>query len=136
MIGGLSNGMSAVARTLTSGKTITLDAGHHREGLELVIPAMDGVISGTVVDSSGVPVEDVLATAWLQYTRGEMSPAMAMMPREPPALTDHGGQFRLRGLPPGHYTVRVYRQDGEGVNVIDVEPGVNKTITLPPAVAP
>lgn len=63
------------------------------------------VISGTVTDAEGEPVDQATVYAMQRvYRRGRME----LQPRRPIQTNDRG-EFRLRDLPPGRYYVTAYK---------------------------
>ncbi len=103
----------------------------------LVIESRAGVIAGTVRDDQGRAVAD----AWVLAARepgagGGMGGAMATRwtwssdRQDPPVVTDVDGRFALRGLAPGAYTLRAFRQGGGEVTAEHVEVGATVALVI------
>ena len=94
---------------------IALREGQRRTGADLVLPGL-GIISGTIVDESGEPVEGVQVWAF-QLRRGEARVTAQMAPNVLPRATDDRGQYRMIGVEPGSYLIaamgREHVSDGD-----------------------
>ena len=94
---------------------ITLREGQRRTGADLVLPGL-GIISGTIVDEYGEPIEGVQVWAF-QLRRGEARVTAHMASNVLPRATDDRGQYRLIGVEPGTYLIaamgREHVSDGD-----------------------
>lgn len=88
-----------------SGPIVTVSRGERRTGVDITLPR-GGVITGTVRDDVGEPVEGIAVQAWQsRWTAGGR-----MFARAPGVFvrrTDDRGRYRLFGLAPGAYYIAV-----------------------------
>ena len=105
---------------------IALREGQRRTGADLVLPGL-GIISGTIVDEYGEPVEGVQVWAF-QLRRGEARVAAQMAPNVLPRATDDRGQYRMIGVEPGSYLIaamgREHVSDGDAQRARGYSPRV------------
>ncbi len=87
--------------------TIAIAADQHVNGIRVVLQR-GGVISGTVADSSGAPIDRATVTA-IEHNRGLVPSAKQPLVT---AQTDDAGVYRLYGLAPGGYLIRVSQTVG------------------------
>ena len=86
---------------------ITLREGQRRAGADIVMPRLS-MVSGTIVDEYGEPVEGVPIWAFqLRRSEGRTTAYSTTTAR----LTDDRGQYRLTGLEPGTYLVAAMGRD-------------------------
>lgn len=90
-------------------------------------------IAGRVVDSEGVPLEDVWVEARAEQDMGESQRAMAgMRPGTGAALTDQDGRFRLEGLSPGAvFSLNAHQPYGSAVHQQGVLADQSVELVLP-----
>ncbi|HFE44243.1 MAG TPA: carboxypeptidase regulatory-like domain-containing protein [Nannocystis exedens] len=95
------------------GRTIDVRPGHE-ETIELRLDGEFGEIRGTVLMSSGEPVSDAFIEAYRESADGLAASSSRHWgsPFEIPLMTDADGEFVLRQLLPGKYTLRAYRKGG------------------------
>lgn len=107
--------------------------------VQLVVENQDGEIHGRVVDESGVPVTDAFIHPQRESESaasppGVGMPAMMASASGPgglsssPALTDPEGEFTVRNLSQGTYTL--YAQRNGGGEAVAEHVGVGQTVTL------
>lgn len=90
---------------------VRLAAGEDNGGLDVVLDAGGHMLSGTVSDIGGGPVEGALVRAM----RMDDSSILALFDKAPfPAMTDDEGHYAL-SLPEGMYAVSVYHADYQDV---------------------
>jgi hypothetical protein len=82
--------------------SITLRAGEERERVDFVLSRL-GIITGTVVDEHGEPLEGIRMFAFNTRRFGLRYLVPPSYPGEP--ITDDQGRYRLLGLQPGRYLV-------------------------------
>ena len=92
---------------------IALREGQRRTGTDIVLPS-PSIISGTIVDEYGEPIEGIPVWAFqLRHNEGRFMAVSTASPR----ATDDRGQYRLIGLEPGAYLVaamgREHVSDGD-----------------------
>jgi hypothetical protein len=96
-----------------AGTPISVMAGQTLAGLTLTLPR-GGVISGTLVDHTGMPAVGVQVRAMLYRTQpnGARTPVPAGTSAND--RTDDRGAYRLYGLPPGDYLIVANPQTNDG----------------------
>jgi RNA polymerase sigma factor (sigma-70 family) len=84
---------------------LILGSNEQREGIDLVMPANDGVIAGVAVDDEGQPVADAAILYGLTTARlwGVATPHQRS--KQTKILSDEHGHFQVTGLEPGDYTL-------------------------------
>jgi len=84
--------------------------------VRLVVEALSGTITGTVVDGTGAPVGDAFVSAARESDAAGAKNSSVGDTRwswdEKPVLTSTDGAFAITKLPPGVYTIRAYRRGG------------------------
>jgi RNA polymerase sigma factor (sigma-70 family) len=100
-----ANGDPYPTLDLKDGKTVI-------EGVILKIDRSQQSISGRVVDDTGSPIADALVKA-LQVSGGQMQFHSWM--RLPMSSTDANGDFTIRGLLPGPYSLQARGANGAGL---------------------
>jgi protocatechuate 3,4-dioxygenase beta subunit len=80
---------------------VVVKEGDRRERVDVVLPR-ETVVTGTVVDEHGEPVQGISVWAFQQQRRSGRTVAVS---RESARATDDRGQYRIIGLPPGSYLV-------------------------------
>ncbi|HEX5109137.1 MAG TPA: carboxypeptidase-like regulatory domain-containing protein [Vicinamibacterales bacterium] len=109
---GLQNVEYGQSRALQSGRVIDLGRNQRLQGIDITMPR-GSVVTGTVVDASGEPVEGASVQVWqARFTGGRTSVAPAASVRA--RRTDDRGRYRLYGLLPGTYYVVASESDTRG----------------------
>jgi hypothetical protein len=88
---------------------ITLREGEQRLRADIILPR-ESIITGTVVDEHGEPVEGV--QVWAFQLRGLDDGPLTVASSSVTRLTDDRGQYRLTGMRPGSYFVRTLALPG------------------------
>lgn len=105
--------------TVAAGQAVTI---------QLKVPAQDGVIKGSVVDSTGAPISDAVVTA--TTASGFWDTSFAIGWNEHPTLTAADGSFAITDLGPGAYTVTAARPGAPPVSQRDVAPGATIELSI------
>jgi protocatechuate 3,4-dioxygenase beta subunit len=88
--------------------TITLQQQELRSGVDIVLPR-GSMVSGTVVDEHGEPVEGISISA---FQLGRLESWTTVRSSTLPRTTDDRGHYRLTGLDPGTYLVAATVKSG------------------------
>jgi protocatechuate 3,4-dioxygenase beta subunit len=98
---------------------VTLRAREYRDGTDFVLPSK-GMVSGTVLDEHGEPMEGVRVEAVrLSSVEGRsFGTRVGTLPS-----TDDHGRYRITGLEPGEYVVRAMARDDISVQASGRAPG-------------
>jgi hypothetical protein len=89
------------SRALQAGREITVAEGQRVQRIDVTMPR-SALVSGTIVDAWGEPVEGVRVQVWQsRFADGRITFAAVGSPRP----TDDRGRYRLWGLLPGTYVV-------------------------------
>jgi large repetitive protein len=124
-----------------TGSSATVDVDTTNGDAKDVVLTLDvtGVISGTVVDPQGNPIEGAQVTAGPSFAdnRTQMDFSAWRLRGFPQSLSDAGGAWKLVGLAPGQYNVTASRPNAQrnffgndGVNATTGE--TNVKLVLPP----
>ncbi|HEY0715750.1 MAG TPA: carboxypeptidase regulatory-like domain-containing protein, partial [Polyangia bacterium] len=103
---------------------LILEANEQRAGVDLVMPADDGLIAGVAVDDKGQPVADATILYGLSAARVWGTSTPHPRSRQAKLLTDDEGRFRLIGLEPGEYTLWGRHSDHAMTSVRGIKTGL------------
>ena len=118
---GVGRRVFSANRLSTAPTLVALAAGQQFTSLKVILPR-GGVISGIVTDPAGAPVVGAMVAAIDQLGDSLSNPRRAALPI---ATTDDEGRYRLFGLAPGSYIVRVAPQGTEDGSVETYYPNVD-----------
>ncbi len=98
------------------GKKVDVSIGEVAE-VHLIVETQSGIITGQVVDQNGAPVVDAFVESQRESERAGAAAGSAKRRvrwswNSKPALTDMDGNFELKNLAPGTFTLRAYRNGG------------------------
>ena len=119
------------------GEEVVVRPGHDVH-VRLVVESQSAAITGQVVDASGAVVSDAYVTAERESDAAGADRSSARRSVrwgswwKQPALTDMEGNFEIKDLSAGQYTVRAYRQGGGEAFAEGVAAGGRTTLTIKP----
>jgi Carboxypeptidase regulatory-like domain len=93
----------APSGSVLDGQTLDIGAGQTMTGLTFTL-TRGGVIAGRILDAGGEPAAEIMVHA-LRQTTGDTGPSSRGASTMQMAQTNDLGEFRLTGLPEGHYVI-------------------------------
>ncbi|HEY0709797.1 MAG TPA: sigma-70 family RNA polymerase sigma factor [Polyangia bacterium] len=84
---------------------LLLEPNEQRVGVDLVMPATNGVIAGVAIDDQGQPVADAAILFGLTSARVWGAATPNQRSRQTKIISDESGHFQVTGLEPGEYTL-------------------------------